>query len=143
MRLLLLLAFFALSSGSALANGLTMPTQVKQGFGGFYILRGQVHPTYDITKLRYGIFTTTKEMTVDKPVEGVSLRPNVITARANSTRTFVAVIPGSAPLETPLALCLWREDAKPTSSESSQLLVQFRFCRFFTLLPKHSSMATP
>ncbi len=144
---LLAASFLLLSGNSALASGLTMPSQIKQSMNGSYIVRGQAVTNEMVSKMRFGVFHTTKNKTIGDPVEGVVLRPNQITARANTPRHFVAVVPGSVSPETPLALCLWIEDTKSVVSELSQLRVRFRFCRFFKVLPKpnriQSTPATP
>ena len=137
-RRLLAVSFLMLSGIPALASGLIMPSQVKQSMGGSYIVRGQAVTNETVSKMRYGVFHTTKNKTIGDQVEGAILRPNTITTRAGTPRPFVAVVPGSVSPETPLALCLWKEDAEPTVSELSQLRVRFRFCRFFRLLPKRN-----
>ena len=138
LRLSVVTLLLSVMAPAALANGLSIPKEIKPSFNGTYIVRGKVQTNNAVAGLRYGVFHTVGNKSVGEPVEGVTLRPNVLTTRAGFPRPFVATVPSGVSPETPLALCLWRENAELAASDSSQLRVLFRFCRFFKVLPERS-----
>ncbi len=131
----LVVLLMLLQSSAAMANGISIQKNIKPNLVGNYIVRAKLQTTGNDQLIRFGVFHTTKNNSIGKLVEGLTLRPQIVFARAGIPKpVIVTILYDSVNPKEKLALCMWK-DEKTTESASSQLRLQSRYCRLFNLTP--------
>ena len=141
MRMITVLRSVILSLGllaqapAALADGIELPTKIKPGLGGRYVLRASLVTNNNVTGLQYAPFAVAADGRIGEELAEVQLRPATLNTRAGEKRQVLVTFPtAQAQAPTRLALCMWREPDVP-KAETSQMINAFRYCKLFAVEP--------
>lgn len=131
---LLLSLGILLSTAPALADGIEINPAVSPNISGKYVVRATIVTNNDAKGLKFALHKFENDRVATDEYPSV-FRPNIVNTRAGQKRSIVISFDGKFEKPQNMAVCMYVDPPKPTETNASTMVANFRYCKIFKANP--------